>query len=70
VKPDAILAAASQWLGLLPGLMSGTADAIAAWATIKAALQTSGIAADTAQLDFVIADAAVRKAREDALLDG
>ena len=70
MNPLVILGAASQWLALLPNLMSGSAAALEAWGQIKAALEANGIASDTAQLDFVIADAAVRKAREDALLGG
>lgn len=63
-------AAISEFLGLLPALTSGSVGAINAWSQIKAALAANGIAASTAQLDAVIADAAARKAREDALLSG
>jgi hypothetical protein len=56
-----------QWLGYLPALTNGTSEALVAFNAIKAAAQAAGIAQDTAQLDAVIADAAVRKAREDAI---
>lgn len=59
-----------QWLGYLPALTNGTSEALAAFAAIKTAAQAAGIEQDTAQLDAAIADAAARKAREDALLNG
>lgn len=64
------LALIIQWLGYLPAITNGSAEAIAAWSAIKAALQASGVAADTAQLDALILDAAARKAREDAIAQG
>lgn len=61
-----------EWIALLTSGLSGGTAAIgavtAAVSAIKSALAAQGIAADTAQLDAVIADAAVRKAREDILL--
>lgn len=65
-----LLAAVSQWSGLLPALLSSGAAGLKAFQDIKAALAANGIAADTAQLEAVIVDAAARKAREDALLGG
>ena len=59
-----------QWISLLPALSNGSKEVAEAYATIKAAAQAQGIEADTALLDGVIADAAARKAREDAILDG
>ena len=64
------IALIAQWIAYLPALTNGTTEALEAWDKIKAALQASGIEEDTAQLDAVIADAAARKAREDALLGG
>lgn len=68
----ATVGALAQWSNLLGGALTGgigTATvAIKAIADIKAALSAAGIEADTAQLDFVIADAATRKAHEDDIL--
>ncbi len=59
-------AAIAQWATLLTtGLGAGAAGAVT---SIKTALAAAGIEADTAQLEFVIADAAKRKDREDAIL--
>lgn len=64
------LAAIQEILGLLPILGSGSAGVVKAWTDFKAALQADGVEADTATLDFVIADAARRKAHEDEILNG
>lgn len=66
--------ALSQWITLLTGGLASGATGIAAVAgavtAIRAAMAASGVAADTAQLEFIIADAPKRKAREDDILAG